>query len=457
MKPAEIISLQRDFFDKHKPIPVSLRKQKLQALKKCILQYEKQIYAALQEDLNKSEFETLASELGVVMRELTLHIKNIRSWAKPKKVFPSLLNFPSKARIYKQAYGNVLIIAPWNYPFNLSMIPLISAVAAGNTAVLKPSEYAPHTAQLLTKIISEVFPPEYVQVIQGDAQVAQALLKEKWNYIFFTGSPAVGKYVYRAAAEKMTPVTLELGGKSPVVIDETANLPLAAKRIVWGKFLNAGQTCIAPDYVLLPKEKLETFIDLLRKEIRLAYGDNPIVSKEYVSIINQTNFDRLLHLIQSQEQVEGGTYDVDTLKIAPTLVINPSLDSELMQYEIFGPVLPLITYAKRTEMEQILQMHPHPLAFYVFSKDTSFQHKMITQYSFGGGVINDVVAHFVNHRLPFGGVGGSGTGAYHGKYGFDTFTHQKSVVKRALWWDVPIRYLPVTVFKKKVLRWMMLR
>ena len=457
MKPAEIISLQRNYFDKHKPIPVSLRMQKLQVLKKCILQYKKQIYAALQKDLNKSEFETLASELGVVMSELNLHIKNIRSWSKPEKVLPSLLNFPSKARIYKQAYGNVLIITPWNYPFNLSMIPLISAIAAGNTVVLKPSEYAPHTAQLLTRIISEVFPPEYVQVIQGDAKVAQALLKEKWNYIFFTGSPAVGKYVYKAAAENMTPVTLELGGKSPVVIDETANFPLAAKRIVWGKFLNAGQTCIAPDYVLLPKAKLEFFTDLLRKEIRLAYGDNPLASQELPSIINQANFDRLLRLFQSQERLVGGTYDVQTLKIAPTLVINPSLDSELMQYEIFGPILPLITYADRAEMEQVLQIHPHPLAFYVFSKDALFQDEMIARYSFGGGVINDVVVHFINHRLPFGGVGGSGTGAYHGRYGFDTFTHQKSVVKRALWLDIPIRYLPVSAFKKKVLRWMMLK
>ena len=449
-----LLKKQQAFFESGQTKPVSFRIEKLKKLKEVILKYKEEIIEALYKDFKKPAFETLTSEIGVVMEELDLHIKKLKKWSKPQAVRPHLSNFYSKDKIYRDPYGKVLIISPWNYPFNLAMIPLIGAISGGNIVVLKPSEYSPHTSQILQTILSEVFEEEYVAVIQGDAKTAQALLKEKWDYIFFTGSPAVGKYVYRAAAEHLTPVTLELGGKSPVVIDETANLSLAARRIVWGKFYNAGQTCIAPDYVLIPKNKKELFLSFFQEEITKMYGEKPETSPDYARIINLKNWQRLVNMLNDNEVVIGGEYNSDDNYISPTLVLNPDMESELMQYEIFGPVLPVITYKNKAEMESVLQVHPNPLAFYIFSNDKKFSQGLIKKYAFGGGMVNDVLGHFVNPRLPFGGVGESGMGNYHGKYSFLTFTRPKSMVFRSNRPDIFVRYPPVTKLKEKIIRFL---
>ncbi len=448
------ISRQKNFYQTGQTKEVSNRIQKLKSLRKEIKSNRESIIEALYKDFKKPRFETLTSEIGVVLDELDLHIRKLKKWQRPEKVFPHISNFYSRDRIYREPYGQVLIISPWNYPFNLAMIPLIGAISGGNTVVLKPSEYSPHTAQIIEKIIDSVFEKEYVNVVQGDAQTAQALLKEKWDYIFFTGSPAVGKYVYEAAAKHLTPVTLELGGKSPVVIDETADLPVAARRIVWGKFYNAGQTCIAPDYVLLPTGKKDEFIDLAKREIEKMYGKDPQKSPDYARIINAKNFRRLRRMMENQKIVVGGGSNEEDNYIAPTIVLNPDKNSELMLYEIFGPVLPVITYHNMKVMEAFLQAHPDPLAFYIFSNNKKFQKYLVDKYAFGGGMVNDVLGHFVNPRLPFGGVGNSGMGNYHGKYSFDTFTRPKSMVYRSNWPDVFVRYAPVTALKEKIIRFL---
>ncbi len=448
---------QKDFFDKHLTKHSFYRIEKLKELRKVLLQKETAIKEALYIDLHKSNFESIASEFGLVMEELNLHIKKLASWSKPRNVRPSILNFPSTAKIYPEPYGTVMIISPWNYPFNLSMIPLIGAIAAGNTVLLKPSEYSPHTTQILDEIISEVFEPEYARVIQGVAKTAQTLLKYPWDYIFFTGSTPVGKAVYEAAAKNLTPVTLELGGKSPVIVDETADLKLAAKRIVWGKFLNAGQTCIAPDYILVQEKISDKLIEHLQQEIIQVYGENPKEAYFYPRIINQKNFKRLITSLQNQPVVFGGDHDETFLYISPTIVYNPDWTSDLMQYEIFGPILPVIPYKDETEMNEMLRKHPQPLAFYIFSNNKKLQQRLIQTHAFGGGVINDSIVHFINNRLPFGGVGASGIGKYHGKHSFDTFTHYKPVVKRATWLDIPIRYFPPSDLKEKLVRFLLVK
>jgi aldehyde dehydrogenase (NAD+) len=453
----DLLLQQTDFFNSGQTKDVNFRKQKLQALRKSILTHEKDIIEALHQDFKKSAFETIASEIGVVIDEINLHIKKIKSWHKSRRVMPALVNFPSSAKVYPEPYGKVLIISPWNYPFNLAMIPLIGAVSAGNTVVLKPSEYSSNTAKVIQTIINEVFDNKHVAVIQGDAQIARDLLAQKWQYIFFTGSTAVGKYVYQAAAKNLTPLTLELGGKSPVVIDQTAQLKLAAKRIVWGKFINAGQTCIAPDYILIDEKVHQEFINYLQAEIIKTYGEDAQKSADFPRIINQQNFNRLSSALKNQPVIFGGKTDASDLFIAPSLLLNPDLNSELMQYEIFGPILPIITYKTQAEMGKVLAQHPEPLAFYIFSTDKKQQQYLIKKYAFGGGVINDVVVHFVNNRLAFGGVGASGLGAYHGKHSFDTFSHHKSVVKRSNWLDIPFRYAPATAFKEKMLRFFLMK
>jgi len=453
----DILQQQIDFFNSGQTKEITFRKEKLKALKGSIIAHEKDIIDALHNDFKKSAFETIASEIGVVIEEINLHIKKLKSWSQPKRVFPAFVNFPSTAKIYTEPYGKVLIISPWNYPFNLAMIPLIGSISAGNTAVIKPSEYASQTSAVIQTIIDEVFDKKHVAVIQGDANVARKLLEQKWQYIFFTGSTAVGEYVYQAAAKHLTPVTLELGGKSPVIIDKTAKLKLAAKRIVWGKFINAGQTCIAPDYILIDEAVSKAFIKHLQEEISNTYGTDIQNSPDFPRIINRQNWSRLNNALQNQSIIFGGKTDANDLYISPTLLLNPSLDSELMQYEIFGPVLPIITYKTQDQMESVLQQHPEPLAFYIFSTDKKQQKYLLNKYTFGGGVINDVVIHFINNKLPFGGVGASGLGAYHGKHSFDTFSHHKSVVKRGNWIDIPIRYAPATAFKEKMLRWFLMK
>lgn len=436
---------------------ISYRKEVLTKLLNVIITHEEEIIKALNQDFKKPAFEAVLTETNYVITELKDTIKNIRKWAKPKKVFPSLLNFPSTDYIYKEPYGKVLVIAPWNYPFQLALCPLISAVAAGNEVVLKPSELTPKTAAVITKIMQKTFSSHHVEVIEGGVEITQKLLAQRWDYIFFTGSIAVGKIVAKAAAENLTPITLELGGKNPCIIDNTANLKLAAKRIVWGKFLNAGQTCIAPDYILIQKDMKSHFINYLKTEITAAYGQNQQESPDYPRIINTRNWKRLMEMIDSQNLVFGGISDESDCYISPTLIDETDSNSLVMKEEIFGPILPILTYETESDLRLIISKYEKPLALYVFSDDKKFAKKIISEYSFGGGCINDTIVHFSNKRLPFGGVGHSGIGAYHGSLSFDVFSHKKGIVKKANWLDLPMRYAPYNdklKSIKKLLKWM---
>ena len=436
---------------------ISYRKQSLIKLLNCVQLHEQEIIKALYNDFKKPEFEAVLSETAYIVSELNHTIKNIHKWAKPQLVLPSLLNFPSTDYIFKEPYGKVLIISPWNYPYHLALSPLIAAVAAGNQVVIKPSELTPNTSQIIAKIISETFDENHVKCVEGGVEIAQQLLAQRWDYIFFTGSVAVGKIVAKAAAENLTPVILELGGKNPCIIDETANLKLAAKRIVWGKFLNAGQTCIAPDYLLVSDKIKTAFIESLKKEITDAYGDNPETSPDFPRIINQKNWNRLTAMLANETIIAGGKTNSQDFYIAPTLVDEPSLDSPVMAAEIFGPILPVLSFGNEADLASIILRYEKPLSLYVFSTDKAFAKKIIQNYSFGGGCINDTVVYFSNKKLPFGGVGHSGIGAYHGKSSFDTFTHQKGIIKKGNWLDIPIRYAP---YKgklsnlKRILKWL---
>ena len=421
---------------------IGYRKETLKKLLYNIQKSEDLIVKALYDDFKKPAFEAVLTETNYVISELKDTIKNIYKWAKPKRVFPSILNFPSTDYIYKEPYGKVLIISPWNYPFQLALCPLISAVAAGNRVVLKPSELTPNTSAIIVKIIEKTFHIKHVEVVQGGVEASNNLLEKRWDYIFFTGSVEVGKIVAKAAAENLTPITLELGGKNPCIIDETSDLKLAAKRIVWGKFINAGQTCIAPDYILIQKNMKINFITFMMEEITKAYGKKIEKSPDFARIINTKNWLRLAAMIQSEKVIFGGETDANKLYISPTLLEEPGLDSPVMKEEIFGPILPILTYETEADIKNVVSRYEKPLAFYIFSENKSFAKKLIATYSFGGGCINDTVVHFSNKRLPFGGVGHSGIGAYHGKLSFYIFSHQKGVVKKGNWIDLPMRYAP---------------
>ena len=436
---------------------IGYRKEILTLLLNAVIVHENEIVSALKADFNKPEFETVVTETSYVISDLKYTIKNISNWAKPEMVFPFILNIPSSDTIYKEPYGKVLVIAPWNYPFQLALCPVIAAVAAGNQVVLKPSELTPNTAAIIQKIIAAIFPINHVEVIQGDAEVATQLLAQRWDYIFFTGSVAVGKIVAKAAAANLTPVTLELGGKNPCIVDETANLQLAAKRIVWGKFINAGQTCIAPDYILVHQKSKNKFIEFLKAEITTAYGENPEISPDFARIITTKNWTRLVKMIDETKIIFGGKYNNETNYLAPTLIEENNLESLIMKDEIFGPLLPILTYTDESEIEAIITKYEKPLGFYIFSERKKFCYAIIAKYSFGGGCINDTMIHFSNKKLPFGGVGHSGIGAYHGKLSFDIFSHHKGVVKKATWIDLPLRYAPYKgklASVKKILNWL---
>ncbi|THD67690.1 aldehyde dehydrogenase [Robertkochia marina] len=440
----KVISAQKEFFEQGKCLDLTYRKNTLKKLRKVILEKEKEICDAVYKDFKKSEFEALLSETQFTLAELDTTIKKMSKWARRERVSSNLANFPSSDYIYKEPYGNVLVISPWNYPFNLAMSPLIAAVAAGNTVCLKPSELTPHTSALTRKIVQEVFEPGHVTIVEGGVETAQDLLSQRWDYIFFTGSVPVGKIVYQAAAKHLTPVTLELGGKSPCIIDASANLELTARRLVWGKLLNGGQTCIAPDYLLVEDSIKNDLVKAMEKAITKAYGEDPALSPDYPRIINEKNFDRLAAMLEDQNILVGGATQRDDCYIAPTLVDEPALDSAVMQEEIFGPILPVLTWKTEEDIHKVISSYEKPLAFYVFSSKKKKARKLIESYSFGGGCINDSIIHIANTKLPFGGVGHSGIGAYHGKKSFDTFTHHKSVVHRGTWLDVPVRYAPYT-------------
>ena len=438
----EIREAQRNFFLSGKTKDPGYLRRKLKELKAEIKNSEAEINEVLKKDFNKPEFESYLSEIGIVLSELDLAIKNIKSWARPKRVRASLLNFPSKDYIYSEPYGSILIIAPWNYPFQLAVAPAIAAIAAGNTVVLKPSELTPHTTQLVEDLLAKVFDEEHLAVVQGAVPVATELLSKRWDYIFFTGSVPVGKIVAKAAAEFMTPVTLELGGKSPCIIDDSVSTKLIAKRVVWGKLVNAGQTCIAPDYLIVKSGIKDKLISDIIQEIESVLGADAEQSDDYARIINSRNLGRLRKMLENVDVVYGGKVNEKTNYLSPTIINEPSLNDAVMQEEIFGPILPILTYETLEDVYNIVEHFEKPLSYYIFSKRPEFWKALLKRHSFGGGVINDTMIHFGNHRLPFGGVGDSGIGAYHGRLGFDTFTHKKPVVRKSTLIDIPVRYAP---------------
>ena len=428
------------------------RKKALRKLRKVIIEKEDAICNALYADFKKPKFESLVTETQFVLGEISHVLNKLELWAKPKKVGASLSSFPSKDWIQYEPFGSVLIISPWNYPFMLAISPLIGAIAAGNTVVLKPSENSPATSKILFKIISSVFKSDHAVVIEGDAETSQDLLQKKWDYIFFTGSSRIGKIIYLSAAQHLTPVTLELGGKNPCVIDESVPINLTAKRIVWGKFLNAGQTCVAPDYILVHRTVKDELIKHLIKNIKLFYGEEIEKSADYARLASDIHFNRLKEMLANKKLLFGGKTNSEDRYIEPTLLDEPNLESSVMQEEIFGPILPILSYSSKEEIHRIITNYEKPLALYVFSRKKAFQKYMMTNFAFGGGAINDTVIQITNKKLPFGGIGNSGIGTYHGKHSFELFSHKKSIIKKANWLDLPLRYapynLPLWIVKK---------
>ncbi|MFZ5966724.1 MAG: aldehyde dehydrogenase [Bacillota bacterium] len=447
-----ILEQQKQYFQRGETRDISFRIEQLNTLYKAIKGYEKKLLDALYKDLRKSEFEAYATEIGLILDEIRFVTKNLKSWAKIEKVKTPFSLFPSKGYIYKEPYGSVLIIAPWNYPFQLLIAPLIGAIAAGNCAVLKPSEYTIHVSQVLAEMIREIYDEEYVCVLQGKRNISTLLVNQPFDHIFFTGSAAVGKIVMEAASKHLTPLTLELGGKSPCIIDRYADIPKAARRVAWGKFLNAGQTCVAPDYLMVHKSIKQPFLQELFKSIHTFYGEDPSTSKDYPRIINTKHFHRLVSLLDRGELLIGGHHNIDDLYISPTVIDHITWDDPIMQEEIFGPLLPIIEFEELEDIIFTVNNHPKPLALYIFSEDKHVQDEILQYISFGGGCINDTVTHVATSYLPFGGVGHSGMGAYHGKASFDVFSHQKSILKKSTKLDIPIIYPPYSIKKVKLLK-----
>ncbi|WP_188622222.1 aldehyde dehydrogenase [Caldalkalibacillus thermarum] len=419
---------------------LNFRLEALQRLRQAIASREQDLLTALKADLNKPELEAYATEIGIILSEIRFVLKRLKSWVKPRRVKTPVTLLGARSYIYPEPYGVTLIISPWNYPLQLAVSPLIGAIAAGNCAVVKPSELTPHTSAVLAELIGDIFPENYVAVVQGGADVSTALLQEKWDYIFFTGGAHIGKKVMEAASKHLTPVTLELGGKSPCFVHRDANLDLAAKRIVWGKFLNAGQTCVAPDYVYVHYEIKEDLIGRIKTYIAQFYGEDAIQNGRYTRIVNQKHFDRLTALLDSGTIRIGGKANRDKLTIEPTVLDEVSWDDPVMQEEIFGPILPILDYQDLDQALETVRIRSKPLALYVFSESKTVQDKLIRHLSFGGGCVNDTILHVASPYLPFGGVGESGMGAYHGKRSFDTFSHEKSIVKQTTLFDLPFRY-----------------
>lgn len=445
----EVIKSQRDYFKTGTTKNVDFRIEKLKILKDSIKDHEEEILKALNIDLNKSKLEGYATEIGVTLNDIDYAIKNIKKWSKKIRHKTSIINFPASSYTIRNPYGLALIISPWNYPFNLALQPLIGALAGGNCVILKPSEFSLNTSKVISKIIDKCFKPEYVAVVEGDKEVNKKLLKEKFDYIFFTGSPRVGQIVMEAASKHLTPVTLELGGKSPCIVFDDADIDIAAKRIVWGKLINSGQTCIAPDYLLVHTDVKDELIRKMIRTIKEFYGKNPLDSEDYGKIINQDHFERLITYLDNSKILHGGDYNKETLSINPTFIDDVSLDDNIMKEEIFGPILPILEFKDIEEIFDIIEENPTPLALYLFTRDKNIERKIVGEISFGGGCINDTVMHVSSHTMPFGGVGESGMGSYHGKKSFDTFTHQKSILKKSTFIDIPLRYPP---YKDK-LKW----
>ncbi|MDA1649963.1 aldehyde dehydrogenase [Bacillus cereus group sp. TH160LC] len=440
MNISSIVNKQKEYFHNGHTRSVEVRKNNLKKLYKGIQRFEQEIFQALKLDLNKSGHESFTTEVGYVLKEISFQLKHISSWSKPKRVRTALTHFGSKGKVVPEPYGVTLIIAPWNYPFQLAIAPLVGALAAGNTIVLKPSELTPNVSKVLTRMLEELFQEELVAVVEGGVEESTALLKEPFDYIFFTGSVGVGKVVMEAAAKQLTPLTLELGGKSPCIVHKDAKIDVTARRIVWGKFLNAGQTCVAPDYMYVHASVKEQLIEALRHEIAEQYGKEPLHNDNYVRIVSERHFERLCRFLQDGQVVIGGNYKKDTLHIEPTVVTNITWQDAVMEDEIFGPILPIIEYDNIEDVIDTIQQHPKPLALYVFSKDKGVQKNVTSNISYGGGCINDVVYHLATPYLPFGGVGSSGLGSYHGEESFRTFSHYKSILAQSTAFDMKIRY-----------------
>jgi aldehyde dehydrogenase (NAD+) len=450
-----LLSAARKYFNSGATRGYAFRKMQLQKLKQALLAQEAAINQALYDDLKKSPEEVYASELGILLAEINLTIKNLRRWMQPTRTGTDLINLPSSSKIYRDPLGVVLIISPWNYPLQLLLIPLVGAIAGGNCAIIKPSDLAPATAAIIEKIISAVFPPEFVKVIQGDGAsvVPEMMNMFRFDHVFYTGSIPVGKIIYQLAAKDLVPVTLELGGKSPAIVEADADLTSAARRIVMGKFLNVGQTCIAPDYLLVHVSVKNDLVEKIKAAIQQFYGVNAADSYDYGKIINEKRFDKLVSYLTQGNIIYGGQHDKNKLFVAPTLIENVSMDASLMTEEIFGPLLPVQGFTTTEEAMQLVQQNANPLALYLFTGSKNKEKQWMEAVPFGGGCINNADWHFTNHHLPFGGVGNSGMGAYHGKFTFDSFTRQKPVLKTPTWFDPDIKY-PSLKGKLKLLKWL---
>ena len=439
----------RQYFDSGRTRTASFRRDSLNKLKDSILRYEKELYDALYADLKKSPEESWVTELGIVVNGVKSALRNLNSWMNPHRVSTNLLNLPSSSRIMKEPLGVVLIIAPWNYPFQLLINPLVGAIAAGNCVVLKPSEFAPATEAVMKKLIEDIFPKEYILYVEGEGQIVLPAMMNnfRFDHIFYTGSTAVGRIIYKMAAEQLTPVTLELGGKSPCVVESDADIKTAARRIAVTKFSNAGQMCVAPDYVLVHSSKKDALVNAMKKSLLQFFSDEPESSSSYGKMINEKQFNRVVSYLSKGNVLHGGRSDKKELFIEPTLIDNVSMQDPIMKDEIFGPILPVIPFQEKEEAMKIINQNPDPLAFYVFTSSSSKEKDWLDSVPFGGGCVNNASWHFTNHHLPFGGRGFSGTGNYHGKYSFDTFSHHKAVMKTPNWFDPNIKYPP---FKGKL-------
>lgn len=450
--PDQLLTAQQKYFESGITLPVSFRIDQLKKLKSCIEKNESDIVQALKEDLNRSKTETVITEVVLVTEEINFIIKNLRQWAKPTRVrslFP--LCWPGQSSIHYEPYGSVLILAPWNYPFLLIMSPLIGAMCAGNCAVVKPSEFALQTQNVLCRMLSETFPTEYIASVKGDHMVAAKLLEYKHDFIFYTGGPQVAKIIMQSAARHLTPVTLELGGKNPCIVDKSANIDFAARRIVRSKFLNAGQVCLAPDYLMVHESRKNELIEKLISNIKKFFSDDPESSNDYCRIINLNHFNRVRKLMSKGHILFGGKTNQDERYISPTLIDSVSWDDPIMQEEIFGPLLPIFTFRNIQDVINTLKVQPKSLALYLFTKKAHTEQQVLIQLSFGGGCINDCVMHISNYHLPFGGIGASGIGSYHGRYSFETFSHRKSIFRKSMPIDLEFEYPP---FNERKLKWL---
>lgn len=447
-----IVEKQRVFFESGATRSLRFRAGMLDKLKKALFKHQQALLAALKSDLGKSETEAYMCEFGLAVSDLRFIRSRFRRWSRPERVFTPLSHFPARSRIFREPYGVTLIMSPWNYPLLLAVGPLIGAIAAGNCSVLKLSEYSPASSAAMAAMIRETFPEEFVAVVEGSVDESRKLLEQQFDYIFFTGGTSVGREVMRCAAEHLTPVTLELGGKSPCIVDSTADIPLAARRIVFGKYLNCGQTCVAPDYVLVHSFVKDAFVAAVKREIEVQFGSEPLSSPDYGKIISRRHYDRLVSLINYGKTVHGGIVNPDTLQISPVVLDNVTPSDPVMQEEIFGPILPVISVKDMSEAFDFVKVRPNPLALYIFTRDRHVEHRFVSGLRFGGGCVNDTIVHLASSRLPFGGVGQSGIGAYHGKMSYDTFSRRKSILKKSVLLDPAVRYRPYTELKSVFIR-----